>query len=200
MYFLDDRLELGLVDPVIVASLALSVLAMAFAIRQRRILRFHPRRGADYHVFRLDLATALLWWGLAQVGTVIGWLLRIEGMRMPIWPYLFLIVGVAIGVIAWLKERRGGWSAAARSEGADLQTDGSVREVHSETWQFGLLGGAALGFLAYMVSAGHTYGHPLHWMISGAAILAGYGLGLVIMTPQTQVKVHPPKAVGVGRT
>src|SRR3990170_747720 len=100
MYFLDDRPELGLVDPVIVASLALSVLAMAFAIRQRRILRFHPRRGADYHVFRLDLATALLWWGLAQVGTVIGWLLRIEGMRMPIWSYLFLIVGVAIGVIA----------------------------------------------------------------------------------------------------
>src|SRR3989304_4288719 len=132
MYFLDDRLGLGLVDPVIVASLVLAVLAMAFAVRQRRILRFHPRRGADYHVFRLDLATALLWWGLAQVGTVIGWLLRIEGMRMPIWPYLFLIVGVAIGVIAWLKERRGGWSAEARAEGAGLQTEGGVRGTLEE--------------------------------------------------------------------
>src|SRR3989304_5132634 len=100
MYFLDDRPELGLVDPVIVASLALSVLALAVAIRQPRILRFHPRRGADYHAFRLDLATALLWWALAQVGTVIGWLLRIEGMRRRIWPALFLILRGAGGAIA----------------------------------------------------------------------------------------------------
>lgn len=199
MYFLDDRPEVALIDPVILGSLALAVAGVAYALRLRRRLRAYPRRAAGYQVFRLDVSTALLAWGVAQVGIVLGWGLRVEGLRMPAWSYLGLLIGAAIAVVAWRKDHGREWSADARVEGSFELTDGSIRQVRSETWEFGILGAAAVGLLAYLVSVGHAYPHPIHWMTSALAALAGYGLGTVVWTPRAKINVRAPKASRAAR-
>lgn len=194
MYFLEDQSAAAFIDPVILASLALAVAAILYAVRLRRRLRAHPRRAAGYHVLRLDLNSALLAWGVAQVGVVLGWALRLEGLRMPAWSYLGLLIGAAIAVVAWRKDHDRAWSADARAEGGDELTDAGTRQVRSETWEFGILGAAVIGLVTYMVSVGHAFPHPLHWVISGLGMLAGYGLGIAVWTPRAKVLVRAPTA------
>ena len=157
MYLFDDSPAAPLIDPVILGSLFLGLVAVAYGLLQRRILVAHPRRGADYHVFRLDLASALLWWGIAQTVAVVAWWSRVEGARMPLWSYLGLLYGATILAIAWRKERAERWSDAARAEGEAVLSDGSGRSVTSETREFGLLGAAGLALLTYLATVGHAY-------------------------------------------
>lgn len=194
MYFLDDSAAAPLVDPLIVGSLVLGLAAVGFGIEQRWTLRANPRQSANYHVFRLDLASAIGSWGAAQTVTVIAWLARIEGARMALWPYLGLLYGAAIVALAWRRDRVEDWSDAAKAPGQPMPIGHGVRSITSATLEFGLFGAAGLALLTYLLTMGHPYPHPIHWLTTAVAGVAGFGVGLMVKTPRARVRVQPHKA------
>ncbi|MGH2462441.1 MAG: hypothetical protein ACRDFZ_02300 [Candidatus Limnocylindria bacterium] len=197
MYFLEDRQQMALVDPVIIASAVLAIIAIGFGLWSRRELRRRPRRGPAYHVFRQDVASALLVWGVAQLALAAGWALRVEGLRMPIWSYLGLAIGLAIVAVAGRRERAA-WPALAKTDGVELLPDGRVQRGTSQTWEMGFLAGAGLGLVSYLVSAGHAYGHPIHWVTTGLTLLAGYALGLAMWSPRFKLEAVRFRQVPAG--
>lgn len=195
MYLFEDLPEPSFIDPVIVAAGLAALVATAIGLWRRRSVRRRPARGPAYQVFREDVATALLFWGVAELAFTAGWLLRIEGLRMPIWSYLGAGVGVAIGFLVWRRERRS-WPALAKTDGVEQLADGSIQRGVSQTWEMGILlaGGAGLG--SYLAAAGHGYGHPIHWVITGLMLLGGFALGVTAWTPRfklttVRAKRHP---------
>lgn len=183
MYLFDDRPELALIDPLIVASAFLALAAVIMGLRVRYRLRDRPPRGPAYQVFRADAATALTVWGGAQLLFVAGWALRVEGLRMPVWSYLALLAGVIVVVLLWRRERSG-WPAQAKADGEEVQPDGSLQRGRSRTWEgaFPVAGGAAL--LVYLATADHGYPHPVHWLTTTALALPAYALGMAAWTPR----------------
>ena len=187
MYFLEDRAEMAFVDPVIVAGALLAVGAVGFGLWSLRQLRRRPRRGPAYQVFRHDTASALRGWGVVQLVIFAGWALRVEGLRMPIWSYLGLGIGLAIVALLGRRER-GAWPALAKTEGVELLPDGRVQRGMSQTWEMGFLTGGGLALVSYLASAGHVYGHPIHWATTGLTLLAGYSLGVAISSPRFKLE------------
>lgn len=183
MYLLDDRSELGFVDPVIIASGLLAIAAVGYGAWSRAALRRSPRRGPAFDVFRRDIAGALIAWSAAQLVIVAGWIVRVEGLRMPIWSYAGVVMGIAILAIAWRRERQQ-WPTHAKAEGDDPLADGRVQRGRSQTWEVAAPVAGGMGLLSYLVTADHAYGHPIHWLTAGLAMLGGYALGLAIWTPR----------------
>lgn len=188
MYLFDDRPELAFPDPVIVGGIALAVCALAFGFVSRHRLRRRPPRGPAYQVFRYDAASALIAWGSAQLAFGAGWALRVEGLRMPLWSYLGLLVGVALAVMLWRRERAS-WPSLAKSDGAEQLPDGSVQLGVSQTWEMGFLAAGGAGLLMYLSTAGHAYGHPIHWLLAGLSLLPAYAAGMAIWSPRFKLTV-----------
>ena len=183
MYLLDDRPEFTFLDPVIMIAIALALGALAFGLLSRYRLRRRPYRGPAYQVFREDAASALMTWGAAQLTLGAGWALRVEGVRMPIWSYIGLIIGVVIAILLWRRERAG-WPTLAKTDGVELLADGKVQRATSQTWEMGFLVAGGGGLVAYLSTAGHAYGHPIHWLTTGLMMLPAYALGLAIWSPR----------------
>jgi hypothetical protein len=183
MYLLEDAAELAFADPIIILSGVLAAVALGYGVWWRSRLRRRPRRGPAYDVFRNDVAGALIAWGAAQLAVVLGWAARVEGLRMPIWSYAGLAMGLAIAALAWRRERRQ-WPAHAKAEGDEVLADGRVQRGTSQTWEMGLLAAGGLALGSYLVTVDHAYGHPIHWLTTALAMLGGYALGLAIWSPR----------------
>lgn len=188
MYLLEDRPEMAFVDPVVGAGGLLAVTALGCGLWSRSRLRRRPRRGPAYDVFRQDAASSLVAWGAIQLALAAGWLARVEGLRMPVWSYLGLAIGIAILAFVWRRERAP-WPALAKNEEDEVLPDGRVQRGTSQTWEMGFLAGGGLAIASYLFTAGHEYGHPIHWVTTGLSFLAGYGLGLAIWSPRFKLAV-----------
>lgn len=125
MYLFEDPVEAPF-DPVIVLGLILGAAVFLLAVRDRRLLFAEPRSSAGYQVLRLDLASAAILWGFAQFAAGAGWLLQLEGLRLPVWSYLSLVIGGAVLSIAWRK-LRADWSPEDRARDSRRVTDKGVR-------------------------------------------------------------------------
>lgn len=183
MYLFDNQPGLTFVDPLIMLAGLLGLIALALGWLERRRLRKRLPRGPAYQVFRQDAATALMVWGAAQLALAAGWALRIEGLRMPIWPYIGLLVGVAAAVFLIRRERRN-WPSLAKTDGVEQLPDGRVQRGMSQTWEMGFLVAGGAGLLSYLASAGHAYAHPIHWLTTGLSMLPAYALGVAIWSPR----------------
>lgn len=194
MYLFEDQPGLTLIDPLIVLGGLVGMIVVALGWLDRRRLRKRPPRGPAYQVFRQDAAGALTAWGVAQVAFAGGWALRVEGLRMPVWSYLGLLVGGAIAVLIWRRERRS-WPAFAKADGVEQLPDGRIQRGISQTWEMGFLTAGGAGLLSYLGNAGHAYGHPVHWLTTGLSMLPAYALGLAIWSPRFKVTtVRAPRA------
>jgi hypothetical protein len=199
MYLLNDSARWAFFDPVVIAGMLLGLGALIFGLVQRRTLRLRPPRGPAYQVFREDLAHAALAWGFAQLAFGAGWVFRVEALRLPIWSYLTLLVGVAILALAWRRERRP-WPALAKTDGVELLSDGRIQRGEGQTWEMGYLIAGGLALVSYLASAGHAYPHPLHWLTTIFSMPVGYGLGLVIWTPRFKLTaVRAKRNTGLAR-
>lgn len=183
MYFLDDPPNFTFIDPLIVTSGLLAIAILGGGLWMRRRLRRRPRRGPAYQVFRLDAANAAILWAATQLVVVTGWALRVEGLRVPIWSYLGMLVGAAIAILAWRRERAP-WPSLAKSDGVELLTDGRVQRGTSQTWEPAMLAAAGGAFVSYLATAGHAYGHPIHWLTTILTFPVGYALGLAVWSPR----------------
>ena len=183
MYLVDDSAEMAFLDPAVVAGGLVAVAALGYGLWSRVKLRRHPRRGPGYDVFRRDVASALAVWGAAEILIIAAWFARIEGLRMPIWSYVGLVVGLAILAFAWRREH-GPWPTRAKAEEDDVLPDGTVPRGLSETWEMGAVAGGILALASYLVTVDHPYGHPIHWATTALSFVVGYALGLAAWTPR----------------
>ncbi len=136
-------------------------------------------------VYWADLGTiAWVWSGAAGI-TLAGSLADVEGLRMPIWLGLDLVVAVILAVVV---QRR--WRALSLLRGvADkLAPVGTPqRRITSTSWEIGLLGAGAGSLLLYMGAVSHGFGHPIHWLIAALGVALGYVVGLAVATPRYSV-------------
>lgn len=186
MYLFDDRPELPFLDPVIVAGIVLALGGLTAGILILYRGRRRPPRGPAYQVFLYDAGTALAAWGGGQLAFGIGWALRVEGLRMPIWSYVGIVGGLVIAVLFWRRERAA-WPALAKSTGVEQLPDGRVQRGTSQTWEMAFLVAGGTGLLAYLATVDHAYGHPLHWLTTALLLLPAYALGLAIWSPRFKV-------------
>lgn len=180
MYFFQDPVEAQF-DPVIVLGLVFGAAALLLGVRERRMLFVEPRSSPGYQVVRLDLASAAILWGFAQFSAGAGWLLRLEGIRLPAWSYVSLILGAVILAIAWHK-LRGEWSTQDKAVEIRPVPGRSPRLVRSATWDPAALGAGLLALLTYVLTMDHPYPHAVHWFTSGLAAVTGFAVGLAIWT------------------
>jgi hypothetical protein len=192
MYLFEDQRELSIIDPVIIASGIVAVAALVGGLWMRRATRRKPPHGPAYQVFRLDAANAAILWGATQVAIVVGWALRVDAVRMPIWSYATLAVGM-VGAVLFLRRERAPWPPLAKGEGMELLPDGRVQRGQSETWQFAMLPAMGAGLVSYLATAGHIYPHPFHWMTTGLTIPAVFALGLAMWSPRFKLTEAPSR-------
>ena len=198
MYLFEDPVEVPF-DPVIILGLILGATVFLLGVRGRRLLFAQPRSSPGYQVLRLDLASVAILWGFAQLAAGAGWLLRLEGLRLPAWSYFSLVIGGAVFGIAWRK-LRADWSFEDRARDSRRVTDQAVRVVRSATWNPAALGAGLLAFVTYVLSMSHSYSHPVHWFTSGLAAVTGFAVGLAIWTPRPMVTLVPGKRATGERT
>lgn len=189
MYFFEDPGEAPF-GVVVVLGLVLGAAAFLLGVRERRALFAQPRSSPGYHVLRLDLASAAILWGFPQFSAGAGWLLRLEGMRLPAWSFVSLILGAVILAIAWHK-LRGDWSTQDKAVERRPVAGRDIRRLRSATWDPAALGAGLLALLTYVLTMDHPYPHALHWFTSGLAAVTGFAVGLAFWTPRPMVTVVP---------
>ncbi|MBA2631965.1 MAG: hypothetical protein H0U86_03005 [Chloroflexi bacterium] len=164
----------------------MALLAAAFAVSAASVARNRVR--STHHsvlsVFWKDVSTLSWAWAGATVATLAGSLLGAEGLAMPIWLLVDLVIGAVVAGLIVYHWRRDGLAILATSTRSPTVPE---RRITGTTWEFGLLGGAAGGFLAYAVTLGHGWGHPIHWIIAVTGLALGYAVGLALATPRYSV-------------
>lgn len=166
----------------------IALLAVCAALILASVARTRSLRSADRvaQVFWRDVSQAGYIWAGAATTLLVSALLEIEGVRTPIWLVAALIVGMVCIVIVRLRWRRQGLVSERRQ--ADDPSRPDRPRLVSTTWEVGILGAGAGGLLVYMVSASHSWGHPVHWLVAGLGVVVGYAVGLIIATPRYTLK------------
>jgi lipid-A-disaccharide synthase-like uncharacterized protein len=138
------------------------------------------------HIFWRDVSQAGFIWSGATIVILAGALLQVEGLRMPIWIFLAIVVGVvclAVARIRWVRQ-----GMASEHKRMDDPSRPDRPRLVATTWEFGILGAGVGGLLVYAVSASHVWGHPIHWLVAGVGVGIGYAVGLIVATPRYTLK------------
>lgn len=184
--------------PLFVGDVAVGALAIICGLWLRRHADRQRAVDPDDRIIARDLASALRTWGAAVL--LLG-LLGLSGLPggfdLPVWSVLVLGTGAVSGAIVAVRWNWEGWALGD----TDQDADGAI--VESETWQYGLLSGAATAFVAYFIGLAIGSMQPVHIVVALLAGAAGYPLGLVIATPRTKIRVRPrvtPEAIAPVRS
>ncbi len=165
--------------PIVGLAVSLVVLAGAWTAR-----RHAPRlEGTVLEVFWRDAATM----GITLAGAVavpsLAAIVPIEGIGQAIW----IVVGVVAVVVAaglLLFRWRGQDLGIASRRRPVTPTAAPQRRLISTSWEIGTLGAGVGGFGTYLVTAGHVFGHPIHWVIAALGLSVGYAFGIGAVTPR----------------
>lgn len=151
------------------------------------ILRSRARR-VQHRVKRLfwwDAAACAWAWSGSTLALGIAAISGVEGLAMPAWLLIDLVVGAvmaAILAIRWRRERLG------RLPDADTRPPGNPTFVVNASREWGILGAFIGAMAAYGISVSHGFGHPIHWVVAGFGLPLGYALALALVTPRYSVK------------
>ncbi len=164
-----------------IAGVTVSCLVLAAALTARR--RAAQLGGTVLEIFWRDVATV----GVTLAGVVaapsLAAIVPVEGLGQPLWiavAVAAVVVAAALLVGRWRSQELG---AAARRRSV-TPTGAPERRLISTSWEIGMLGAGSSGFGTYLASAGHAFGHPIHWLIAGLGLLIGYALGIGAVTPR----------------
>lgn len=171
-----------------IAGLAVSILVLAGAwIARRREARLE---GTVLEVF---------WRGAATIGSTLAGVVAapslaafvpIEGIGQPMW---ILVGGAAVVaaagllIIRWRAQKLG---IASRRRPV-TPTVAPQQQLVSTGWEIGMLGAGIRGFGTYLVTAGHVFGHPIHWVIAALGLFVGYAIGIGAVTPRFRLQAPP---------
>jgi len=164
-----------------VAGLTVAGLATGAGLVARRRAAGLP--GSVVEVFWRDAATIA--YTLAAVLAVpsLAALVPVEGIGQPIW----IVVGsaasvAAVGLLA-VRWRGQGLGAAPRRRPL-TPTAAPERRLIPTGWEIGMVVAGMAGLGTYLISAGHAFGHPIHWLIAVLGLLIGYAFGIGLVTPR----------------
>lgn len=166
----------------ILEGIALFAVGLAIVLASAARSRSQRPGNRVGQVFWRDVSQAGYIWAAATSALLASALLGIEGLRIPIWLFVALVVGLVCLVIVGLRWRRQGL-ASERTHADDPSRPDRARLV-STTWEVAILGAGAGGLLVYLVSVSHSWGHPIHWLVAGLGGVVGYAVGLIVATPR----------------
>lgn len=168
-----------------IAGLAGSILVLAVAWNARR--RAARLEGTVLEVFWRDTATIGLTLAGVLVAPSLAAIVPIEGVGQPIWIVVGLVaVVVAAGLL--LIRWRGQELGIASRRRPVIPTAAPHRRLISTGWEIGMLGAGIGGLGTYLVTAGHVFGHPIHWVIAGLGLSVGYAFGIGAVTPRFRLQ------------
>lgn len=183
-----------LADASIPALEGITLVATAAGFLLAAVAQRHAQQAAHRiaELFWRDVALAGYVWSTATAVLLAGSLTGVEGLRVPAWQTLAVFVGVASLVIVrrrWVREVAG----SLRSRADDPSRPDRPRLV-STTWEIGTLAAALGGLAIYGLTVSHSWGHPVHWAITGLGLAFGYAVGLLLATPRFAIKRASPSS------
>ena len=164
-----------------IAGLTVSALALAAALTARR--RAARLEGTVLEVFWRDVATMGLTLAGVLVAPSLAAMVPIEGLGQPLWIVIAVVAAVGAATLVAVRWRSQELGMATRQRPV-TPTGAPQRPLISTSWEIGMLGAGIGGLGTYLVSAGHAFGHPIHWLIAGLGLLIGYALGIGAVTPR----------------
>ena len=168
-----------------IAGLAVSGLVLAATFVARR--RAARTAGSVLEVFWSDVATI----GRTLAGVVaapsLAAIVPIEGLGQPLWILVAVaavVLTAALLVLRWRGQELG--NAARRRP--ITPTGAPQRRLTSTGWEIGILGAGGTALGTYLVTVGHTFGHPIHWLVAGLGLFMGYAFGIGAVTPRFRLE------------
>jgi hypothetical protein len=138
-------------------------------------------------VFWRDVATIGLTLAGAVAAPSLAAIVPIEGLGQPLWIVVAVtavVVTAALLVLRWRGQELG---EAARRRPV-TPTGAPLRRLTSTGWEIGILGAGGTALVTYLVTAGHAFGHPIHWLIAGLGLFIGYAFGIGAVTPRFRLE------------
>lgn len=164
-----------------IGGLAGSGLVLAAGLVARR--RAAQSEGTVLEVFWRDVATI----GLTLAGVLavpsLAALVPVEGLGQPVWIIVGAGAAVAAAVLLLVRWRSQELGAAARRRPL-TPTGAPQRRLISTGWEIGMVVAGVAGLTTYLLSAGHAFGHPIHWLVAGLGLFIGYAFGIGVVTPR----------------
>lgn len=164
-----------------IGGLAASGLVLAAALAARR--RAALSEGTVLEVYWRDVATiALTMAGIVAVPSLAA-IVPVEGIGQPLWIAVAVSAAVAIAALLVVRWRSQELGAAARRRPL-TPTAAPQRRLISTGWEIGMVVAGVAGLGTYLFTAGHGFGHPIHWLIAGLGLFVGYAFGIGAVTPR----------------
>ena len=164
---------------LVAVSLGLIVASVARA-RARRSINVIARMFWD------DVGRAAYIWAAATVLVLVGALGNVEGLEVPVWLVLSIVVGAVCLLIVQRRWARLGLPADRTGSHDPSRPDRP--HLVSTSWEIAILYAGGGGLLVYGVSVAHLWGHPIHWLVAGIGAAVGYAVGLIMATPRFTVR------------
>ncbi|MBA3689561.1 MAG: hypothetical protein H0W81_12170 [Chloroflexi bacterium] len=164
-----------------IAGLTVSGLVLAAALTAR--WRAARLEGTVLEVFWRDVATMGRTLAGVMAAPSLAAIVPIEGLGQPLWIVVgaaAVVVAAALLLIRWRSQELG----KATRQAPVTPTGAPQRRLISTGWEIGMLGAGGAGLLTYLVSAGHAFGHPIHWLIAALGLFIGYAFGIGAVTPR----------------
>jgi hypothetical protein len=140
-------------------------------------------------VFWADGATIGITLAGALAGASVAAVAGVEGVGEPVWIAVGLVAVAAAAGLLLVRWRGQELGLAARRRPV-TPTAVPERRLVSTSWEFGMLGAGIGGFGVYLLTAGHVFGHPIHWLVTVLGLSIGYAFGIGAVTPRFRVEAR----------
>lgn len=164
-----------------VAGLTLAGLTAAAGLVARRRATGLP--GSVLEVFWRDAATVAFTLAAVLAVPSLAALVPVEGIGQPVWILVGAMASVAAIGLLVVRWRSQGLGTAPRRRPV-TPTGAPERRLISTGWEIGMAVAGLAGLGTYLISAGHAFGHPIHWAIAVLGLLIGYAFGIGLVTPR----------------
>ncbi|MEX0630388.1 MAG: hypothetical protein WEE67_08540 [Chloroflexota bacterium] len=165
--------------PIAGLTVAGLVLGAAFTAR-RRAARLE---GTVLAVFWRDAATIGMTLAGVLAVTSIAAIMPIEGVGQPMWTVVGIAAVAASAGLLVLRWRGQELGQAPRRRPV-TPTAAPERRLISTSWEIGILGAGIGGLGMYLVTSGHPFAHPIHWVVAAIGLFIGYAFGIGAATPR----------------
>lgn len=168
-----------------IAGFTAAALVVVAAVTARR--RAARLQGTVLEVFWADGATIGMTLAGVLAGASVAAIVAVEGIGQPVWILVGLVATIACGGLLLARWRTQELGPAARRRSV-TPTAAPERRLTSTSWEIGMLGAGIGGFGIYLLTAGHAFGHPIHWLVTVLGLSIGYAFGIGAATPRFRLE------------
>lgn len=174
-------------EPLLVME-GTALLGASLGLILASVARARAQRSTDSiaRIFWDDVSRAGYIWAVATMLVLVGALGDVEGLRVPVWLLLSIIVGVVCLVIA--RRRWALLSTWVERTRIDEPAGPDPVRLASTSWAVAVLSGGGGALLVFGLGAVGLWEHPIHWLVAAIGAALGYAVGLILVTPRYTVK------------